>query len=63
MEANLQKTIEKLEAEIKSREADIDKQQLEHQVSDLGRMRTTLLRQCVHNFTYQGGSECLVHTA
>lgn len=33
VEANLLKTIEKLEAEIKSRETDMDKQQLEHKVS------------------------------
>lgn len=32
VEADYQKTIEKLEGEIKSREADIDKQKLEHQV-------------------------------
>lgn len=37
VEANLLKTIEKLEAEIKSRETDMDKQQLEYKVSVVSR--------------------------
>lgn len=41
VEANLLKTVEKLEAEIKSREADMDKQQLEHKVSGVSRWQTS----------------------
>ena len=52
VEADFLQTIDKLEGEIKSREADIDKQKLEHQVSCVDAMGIAILRQGFCNIIY-----------